>query len=113
MKKLLWIIVLGLLLSGNAYAKTIKCDNNYNNGTSIFTYDTNGINSEAKYFDDVSFDGTIFSAIAYDYKKNLLGFKKLSHRWYIQINTSGRTVLLDRFNTKNKNKDSWFYVNCR
>ena len=55
MKKLLSIVVLSLLLSGNAYAKTIKCDNNYNNGTSIFTYDTNGINSEAKYFDDVSF----------------------------------------------------------
>ena len=56
MKKLLLIVVLGLLLGGSAFTATIECISK-NGEKETFTYNNEIIVSKTKSFSDVMFDG--------------------------------------------------------
>ena len=73
MKKLLGILVLGLLLSGNAYAEIIKIAGN---PSTIFYYYNDSVSKESKY---------LYTWILGDNIKEPDGISNKSYKAYVQI----------------------------
>ena len=100
MKKLLSILVLGLLLSGNAYANkiSIQCaGENTPNATFTITNNTNIIVSDGFVFELEGVSGSTASGQKSFYKKNMFGLKKLDSSWDIFINLKNRTATITTY----------------
>ena len=99
MKKLLSILVLGLLLSGNAYANklSIQCtgENTPNATFTITNY--NIIVSDGFVFELEGASGSTASGQKSFYKKNMFGLKKLDSSWDIFINLKNRTATITTY----------------
>ena len=99
MKKLLGIVVLGLLLSGNAFANkiSIQCvGNNTPNVTFTITKD-NIILSDGFVFDLEGVTSTTATGYKNYYKRNFFGIKKIDSSWDILINLSDRTASITTY----------------
>ena len=115
MKKLLGIIVLGLLLSGNAYAESISCLGT-NGGNITFQIKDNYIRTGVFNFKIRKQSNSYILAEKNEYTKNLIGFKKLRRSETISINKSNGTavwMVYDFYKDKSKNEGySYNYKNC-
>ena len=120
MKKLFsTILVLGLMLNGNAYANkiSIQCvGDNTPNVTFTITKD-NIILSDGFVFDLDGVTSTTATGYKNDYRRNFFGIKKIYSRWTVLINLSDRTATITRyFDFKgNLAQDSHrhYYSSCR
>jgi len=120
MKKLFsTILVLGLLLSGNAYAYklSIQCaGENTPNATFTIT-NTNIIVSDGFVFELEGASETAATGQKSFYKKNWFGLKKLDSSWDIFINLENRTATITTYREWESGiaKDVYhrYYSGCR
>ena len=113
MKKLFsTIVVLGLLLSGNAYAESLTCVDTNTNKRYKVLYNSEQIKAFGKTFDDILVSSNSIYGTYTKWKKGLFG-KKIDESWNFYLSFDGLSKL-----TRGKYVDKkyeWIfekYYNC-
>ena len=92
MKKLLAIVVLGLLFSGSANAEKISCRDIDTNEKFTVLYNSNEIKAFGKIFDRVFVSGNSILGSYTKYKKKLFG-QKVDEYWKFNLSFDGLSML--------------------
>ena len=119
MKKLFsTILVLSLLLSGNAFANkiSIQCDGDNTPNTTFTITKDNIILSDGFVFDLDTVTSTTVTGYKNYYRRNFFGIKKIFSRYSVLINLSDRRASIKRYDYKDgltADTNSHYYSNCR
>ena len=118
MKKILGIVVLGLLLSGNAFANkiSIQCDGDNTANTTFTITKDNIILSDGFVFDLDTVTSTTVTGYNDTYRRNFFGIKRIFIRYSLLINLSDRTASIKRYDytgALTADTNSHYYSNCR